>query len=52
MDKKSKEPPAINIDAQQAIYDIIRRGNDAQIRRKGNGYIILEVKKSIKYSSG
>ena len=35
----------------KAIEDIIKRGNDAEIRRKGDGYIVLEVKKTIKYSS-
>lgn len=30
------------------IESIINRGNDAEIRRKGDGYIILEVKKTIK----
>lgn len=35
----------------QAIAAIIRRGNDAEIRRKGDGYIVLEVKKTIKYST-
>lgn len=35
----------------QAIEAIIRRGNDAEIRRKGDGYIVLEVKKTIKYTS-
>lgn len=35
----------------QAIEAIIRRGNDAEIRRKGDGYIVLEVKKTIKYST-
>lgn len=35
----------------QAIEAIIRRGNDAEIRRKGDGYIVLEVKKEIKYST-
>lgn len=35
----------------QAIEAIIRRGNDADIRRKGDGYIVLEVKKTIKYST-
>lgn len=34
-----------------AIEAIIRRGNDAEIRRKGDGYIVLEVKKTIKYST-
>ena len=31
----------------QAIEAIIRRGNDAEIRRKGDGYIMLDVKKTI-----
>lgn len=35
----------------QAVEAIIRRGNDAEIRRKGDGYIVLEVKKTIKYST-
>jgi hypothetical protein len=35
----------------QAIEAIIRRGNDAEIRRKGDGYIVLDVKKTIKYST-
>lgn len=33
------------------IEAIIKRGNDVEIRRKGDGYIILEIKKTIKYSS-
>lgn len=35
----------------KAIEAIINRGNDAEIRRKGDGYIVLEVKKTIKYST-
>ena len=35
----------------KAIEAIIKRGNDAEIRRKGDGYIVLEVKKAIKYKS-
>lgn len=35
----------------QDIEAIIRRGNDAEIRRKGDGYIVLDVKKTIKYST-
>lgn len=34
-----------------AILDILKRGNDALIKRKSDGYIILEVKKTIKYSA-
>ena len=35
----------------QAIEAIIKRGNDAEIRRKGDGYIVLEIKKTIKYTT-
>lgn len=35
----------------QAIEAILRRGNDVEIRRKGDGYIVLEVKKTIKHST-
>jgi len=35
----------------KAIQDILKRGNDVQIQRKGAGYIVLEVKKTIKYST-
>lgn len=34
----------------QAIEAILKRGSDAKIRRKGNGYVVLEVKETIKYS--
>lgn len=35
----------------QTIEAILKRGNDAEIRRKGDGYIVLEVKKTIKYTT-
>ena len=35
----------------KAIEAIINRGNDAEIRRKGDGYVVLEVKKTIKYTT-
>lgn len=35
----------------RAIEAILKRGNDVEIRRRGDGYIVLEVKKSIKYSA-
>lgn len=35
----------------QAIEAALKRGNDVEIRRKGDGYIVLEVKKTIKYST-
>lgn len=38
-------------EAIKAVQAILKRGNDAEIRRKGDGYIVLEVKKTIKYST-
>lgn len=35
----------------RTIEAILHRGNDVQIQRKGNGYIVLEVKREIKYRS-
>lgn len=35
----------------QAIEAILKRGNNAEVRRKGNGVIVLEVQKKIKYQS-
>ena len=37
--------------AIQAIMAILRRGNDAVVRKKGDGVIVLEDKKTIKYST-
>ena len=34
-----------------AIAAILKRGNDVQIQRNGDGYIVLEVKKTIKYGA-
>lgn len=35
----------------KAVEAILKRGNDAEIRRRGGGVVVLEVKKEIKYSS-
>ena len=35
----------------QAIEAILKHGNNAEVRRKGDGYIVLEVKKTIKYTT-
>lgn len=45
----SSDDCLIGKDASKVIEAIIKRGNDAEIRRKGDGYIILEVEKTIKY---
>lgn len=37
--------------ARQAVEEILRRGGDVQVQRKGNGVIVLEIKKTKKYSS-
>lgn len=33
----------------KAAEEIIKKGNDVEIRRKGDGYIVLEIKRKIKY---
>ena len=38
-------------EALKVIEAILKRGNDVEIRRKGDGYIVLEVKKTIKYTT-
>lgn len=38
-------------EVKKATDAILTRGNDVEIRRKGDGYIVLEVKKTIKYST-
>lgn len=38
-------------EVKMATVAILKRGNDVEIRRKGDGYIVLEVKKTIKYST-
>ena len=35
----------------KAIEAIINRGNDAEVRKKGDGVVALEVKKTIKHST-
>lgn len=35
----------------QVIEAILKRGNDVEVRRKGDGYIVLEVKKTIKHTT-
>ena len=34
----------------ETINAILKRGNDVEIKRKGDGYIVLEVQKKIKYT--
>jgi hypothetical protein len=35
----------------KAIEAILKRGNDAEVRRRGGGVVVLEVKKEIKYTT-
>lgn len=35
----------------QAIEAILKCGNNAEVRRKGDGVVVLEVQKKIKYQS-
>ena len=41
----------IDNEVLQAIEAILKRGNDAEVRRKGDGVIVLEVQKKIKYQT-
>ena len=49
---RSNESKSSRIDdvTVAAIEEILRRGNDAEVKRRGEGCIVLEVKKTIKYS--
>lgn len=38
-------------EATAVIEEIISKGNDAQVRKKGDGVVVLEVKKTIKYTT-
>ena len=42
--KLTKQEKTLDNHAISAIEEIIQRGNDAEIRKKGDGYIVLEVK--------
>lgn len=35
----------------ETVKQILKRGNDVEIKRKGDCYIVLEVKKTIKYTA-
>lgn len=37
-------------EAIAAIQKIIARGNDAEVRKRGDRVVVLEVRKTIKYS--
>lgn len=39
----------LNNEAIRIISEIVQRGNDAEIRKKNDGYLILEVTKKIQY---
>lgn len=34
----------------QASEAILKRGNDAKVRRKGGGYVVIEIRETIKSS--
>lgn len=38
-------------EAIKAIEAALKRGSDVQIQRKGDGYIILEIRRTIKYKT-
>lgn len=49
--KTSTKDAHIAKEPSKTIEAILKRGNDVEIRRKGDGYIVLEVKKEIKYTT-
>ena len=38
--------------ARQAIEEILKRGNDAQVQRKGDGCKVYEVKRTVRHDGG
>lgn len=45
------EKTSMDEKAWAIIMAIIQRGNDAIVRKKGDGYIIQEDKRTVKYST-
>lgn len=41
--------PVISKEIIEIAKKIIEQGNDVEIRRKGDGYIVMEIKRKIKY---
>lgn len=41
--------PHMSMNVIEAAESIIAKGNDVEIRRKGDGYIVIEIKRKIKY---
>ncbi|AWY06823.1 MAG: zinc-ribbon containing domain protein [Caudoviricetes sp.] len=52
--EKAEEPVSTSTvadDIMAVVDDILKRGNDAIIRKKQGGYVVIEDKKTIKYST-
>ncbi len=49
MDEKTIKPSPQEI--MDVVDDILKRGNDAIIRKKSGGYLVIENKKTVKYST-
>lgn len=41
----------LDANAIKAIEEIIQKGNDAKVKKKGGGVVISEEKQTIKYST-
>ena len=37
--------------AERTIANILRRGNNVEIKKKSDGYVIIEVEKKIRYKA-
>ena len=49
MQERLLKEPEIRKTVMDTVDDILKRGNDAVIRKKGDGYIVLEDKREIKF---
>lgn len=51
MQERLLKEPEIRKTVMDTVDDILKRGNDAVIRKKQGGYVVIEDKKTIKYST-
>lgn len=51
MQERLLKEPEIRKTIMDTVDDILKRGNDAVIRKKQGGYVVIENKKTIKYST-
>ncbi len=52
MSDKGKRGTLYDDETARAVDAILRRGNNAEVRRRGGGVVVLEVERKIIYASG